>query len=422
MDTTTPDVFYSVSIEPFDQFVYINKTAFTASWATFIALAILLNIIVIACIVSLYVKRPAVRCGSPRFVLILATCLAHIVLAAGLSAFTLHLHRVRGTEAEMALSCDGYLALELSFFMLSTLTKLLVAAVVLTEVLQMQKIVTLTSVVQMAVAVVLMALSVLYVFVVIIPVFYMTWLKDNTKPCLDDTDYLNTQSVFEKRRIINGFDYILPHVLIFFACVLLLLVYLTRRAGRRPHGMVLYTVPPAPTSAPGGLGSNTENGLPNDKCSVQSPDNALRQESPALGTDNPAAAVSSYSSSSSAQLPPLDRATSSSPQRDRPFPWYVLLAAVVPFVFNFVYFFNSFVDTSSELDLTSAERFRLWAAGLLLSALEGVFLPCCWLLDSDIRASWCCCGNGARAPEGAALVFLNEGREGGRENGSTVRM
>ena len=435
MDTTTPDLSYNVSFETIGRFDYINRTAFIASWATFIALALVLNVIVIASIVSLYVKRPTARCGFPKFVLILTVCSAHVALAAGPSAFVVHMHRVQGSEAEVVLSCDGSLALELSFFMLSTFTRLLVAAVVLSEAMQMQKLATLTSAVQMAVAVALLLLSVLYVFVVIISAFYTTWLEDNSEPCSGDTGALNIQSDHDQVRIINVFDYILPHVLIFVSCILLLLAYLTRRAASRPAATILCTVPPASTSPSGWLGSSAEKGVPPGDSRVQGSDNVpvLAAGDHLAGVEAGGGAVisgrSPGTSLGSAQLHSrqdwaLAPTSSGSVQTGaRPFPFYVLLAAAVPFVFGFVYFFRSFVDTYSELDLTSAQNYKLWAAGITLSALDGVFLPCCWLLDPDVRASWCCRGNGARAaPEGAVIFQDDEGGEGTGESGTTTRL
>ncbi|XP_070199212.1 uncharacterized protein [Littorina saxatilis] len=309
---------------------YTHPTAYLAVGGTLIVLTFLLNVSAIAVIVYLYVKRkrPTVTNQSPRFIPMLACCVAEILQGVWDSAY-FNMLRVRAYEGPYSLTCREEIGL-----ILSTLPLLLVAAVIVTQAVRFQRVVTLTRRVQKVVAVVMVAISVLYVVVVVTPVFYVTFVDDNTKECVEldnfsGKEYVNYQQKKATRRVQHAVDYIVPSLLVLLACLLLLLAHVIRR------------------------NNNT-------------------------GTSAPPVATGP---------------TSPSPEVTPSFPFNVLLAAASSLTFYFLFFLFLFKDFGFGLTQDT-----LWLAGITLLKLNGVCLPCFWLLDADIRALWCCCENSLRAP------------------------
>ncbi|KAK7107234.1 uncharacterized protein [Littorina saxatilis] len=355
MESTTTgylegDVFFRHYID------YTNKTDYLDAGVTLIVLTFLLNVAVIAVIVYLYVKRPTVTNQAPHFIPMLACCVAEILEGVFDSVF-FHMLRVRRYGEGFDLSCRETIALDLVAFILATLPLLLVAAVIFTQAVRLQRVMILTRVVQKIVAVVLVMLSVVYVVVVLIAVYYMTFLKDNTKVCVEDsrgTEYANYQSKRSKIRVMLAVDYIVPSLLILLSCLVLLLA----------HFVLNYR-----TTDTGTLTST----------STQSP--------------GPTAIPS--------------------------FPFNVLLAAASCIILYLVLFLFSFKDFQFG---PIGSRIRL--AGITLKQLNGVFLPCFWLLDADIRALWCCCGKASRATPECVTLESSEGRrmEDGGDNRNGTRL
>ncbi|KAK7102265.1 uncharacterized protein [Littorina saxatilis] len=318
-----------------------NKTAYLAAGGTLIVLTFLLNVAVIAVIVYLYVKRPTVTSKSPHFIPMLACCVAEILEGVFDSAFS-NMLRVRQYEGSFGLSCREWIALDLSYGILSTLPLLLVAAVIFTQAVRLQRVVTLTGVVQKVVAVVVVVLSVVYVVVVVIAVFYMTFMEDNTKVCKEvrGKEHANYQWKLSKRRVLHAVDYIVPSLYILLSSAVLLLAHFVLK-NRTTDTVTLVSTN---THSPG---------------------------------------------------------STATPR----FPFNVLLAAASCIILYFVFFLYLFKGSWSGLTLS-----RMWLAGRMLEKLNGVFLPCFWLLDADIRALWCCCGNKSRAPPEVVTLESSEGR------------
>ncbi|XP_070192757.1 uncharacterized protein [Littorina saxatilis] len=313
-----------------------NKTAYLAAGGTLIVLTFLLNVAVIAVIVYLYVKRPTVTSKSPHFIPMLACCVAEILEGVWDSVF-FNMLRVRRYEGSFGLSCRELIAVDLSFIILSTLPLLLVAAVIFTQAVRLQRVVTLTGVGQTVVAVVLVVLSVVYVVVVVISVFYMTsYLADNTKVCIEDPrgkEYVNYQWKLSKKRVMPAVNYIVPSLYLLLSSAVLLLAHFVLK-NRTTGTVTLVSTTATPT-----------------------------------------------------------------------FPFNVLLAAASCIILCFVFFLYLFKGSWSGLTYS-----RMWLAGTMLEMLNGVFLPCFWLLDADIRALWCCCGNKSRAPPEVVTLESSEGR------------
>ncbi|KAL8573863.1 hypothetical protein ACOMHN_029311 [Nucella lapillus] len=407
METTTPNV-DAFKIDSVDN-RHNNQSAFLGCYITFTILACLLNGFVILFIVLLYVKQPPVRLGVPKLGVVLASCVLQFIEAATVSSVAGHISRVTIVELKSTFTCEDMLSLELISFMLSATVSLLVGAVVLLEGVRLQRFVSLSPRVHVLLAVTLAVLSVLYGFVIVIPVFFFNFLNDKAKPCFENDPFVHI-AIRERSRALNVVEFLVPHCLIATACLLLLMAFFTRSCGSSRPGVY------APFSASPLSPAVSGPAMTADRTAHST--NAAALSGPSKGTDN-AAFVPDSDTASSPQRDPSNHANgnpaegtpqqteSTSCEDDSRLPWYVLLAAVVSFVFGFVSFFNAFADVS----LPWEKRHKLWAAGRLLYVLRGVFLPCCWLLDSHVRGVWSLCRPGQRSGQRSGGSAPQAGQE-----------
>ncbi|KAL8583670.1 hypothetical protein ACOMHN_037393 [Nucella lapillus] len=328
---------------------------------TFIILTCVLNALVVACIIRLYLKTPEVRVGLPKLLVMLVCCVVMIVDALVLSSVSVHFRMMSTPELFAAFSCETAVAVELSSFMLVSVETMLIAGVLLLEGLRRQRFSTFSSKVQMLVAVALLVLAVMYAVVVVVPVFFLVWLRNSSQPCREGAIFLDLNPDEKSGQMIHIVHYVIPHSFVFYSFLLLLVSYFSSKRSTTSSSYVQY--PPTPLT---------------DKTSNPNTD----------------ASLSACGGRASANTAPCAVIS----PKDDGFPWFALLAAVVSFACGLVFFFCQYA--AHDLFLSREVSRRLWVAGVMLSLLRGVLLPCCWMLDRHLRAVWTsCCPGGRPSPD-----------------------
>ncbi|KAK7471710.1 hypothetical protein BaRGS_00035642 [Batillaria attramentaria] len=293
--------------------------AFTGVFVTFIILfaSAIVNSQIIHSVIRLFVTRPAMRI-SPKHVTITASCVVNLIRAI-FGAVTTLVFLITAT----GLSCTELLVWVLGSCMLSTLSQLAVAVVILTEFLRVQSWFRNGVRFQMTLTVVLLYSAVIYTVVVLPTVFYQVLLADPDNPC---HGFKRAKSAL---RVMPALQFLVPSITTLMSIGLLTAAYVTR--------------PP------------------------------LNMTPDQHHTDN------------------------ATVHKRRQFPVDVVLAGVVTIAFHFVAFFGFFALGDLDLRIEWPTLRKVLVAGILLADLSFILVPCCWLLDPDIRATVCPCARQARA-------------------------
>ncbi|KAK7471709.1 hypothetical protein BaRGS_00035641 [Batillaria attramentaria] len=286
---------------------------------TFIILSAIVNSRIIDSVIRLFVTRPAMR-TSPKHVTITASCVVNLIRAIFGAVITFVFMNTATDH-----SCTEWLVQVLGVWMLSTLSQLAVAVVILTEFLRVQSWFRNGVRFQMTLTVVLLSSAVIYTVVVLPTVFYQVLLADPDNPC---HGFRREKSAL---RVMPALQFLVPSITTLMSIGLLTAAYVTR--------------PP------------------------------LNMTPDQHHTDN------------------------ATVHRRRQFPVDVVLAGVVTIAFHFVAFFVYFALWDLDLRIELTTYWKVWAAGTLLADLSLILVPCCWLLDPDIRATVCPCARQARAAD-----------------------
>nr|KAG5697483.1 hypothetical protein BaRGS_029374 [Batillaria attramentaria] len=161
----------------------VDRSAFLGFYITFIVLAAIANVLVVAAIVRLFITQPIMR-TSAKHVAVVFCCLTCLLTAVFPEAIIANYHLNRKLNSlERFFTCGESLMVEVSTYLLATLAHLLVAVVIMAEALRIQQWVKLGRKAQLVVTMVLCLMAVEYVAVVVTTVFYKVRLADSKNPC-----------------------------------------------------------------------------------------------------------------------------------------------------------------------------------------------------------------------------------------------
>ncbi|XP_076457544.1 uncharacterized protein LOC143291527 [Babylonia areolata] len=311
---------------------------------------------------------------TPKHWLMALCCLCHLLTACLHHAFLAHLFRSRDGYLPPPASCSALVLTELSAFLFPTLSRLLVAALAVTEVLDMM-----TSVRDVRrVTCVLVVGAGVYAFGVLVPVFFGLYLESAARPCYEGEAVLRYTASGSEGRAMPVLSYIVPVVVIIAAVVAMIVMHNVRQTSASFTNVTVSSAGAFSRSSSDGA-RDVNNGNDDDCRRYNNRQTDVRAAGEGVQYRK------SWKSGMSRQNCRSEPGSVAKPVSS--FPWDTLVVCVLVVVLEFVFCVRQWAywDQADHRLMSTSQWVQLWAADRVLSLLCLVLVPCCWFRDPRVR-------------------------------------